>query len=322
MKDLISIIVPIFKVEKYLSQCVTSIVNQTYQNLEILLVDDGSPDNCGKICDNFAKEDPRIKVIHKANGGLSDARNVAIDVAQGEWIIFIDSDDFVEPNHVEILFNLTQKYRCLIACSDYKNVYENETLKKENLVQNEDTVWPKWTALQYLFCQKHISTSAWGKIYHKSLFASGIRYPFGLIYEDMPTTYLLFLQCDCIAFCKKKTYNYLIRSTSLEGCSFSEKKAISAVQIIKSIQSHESELSQISSSVISRLFSFSMHILLSMPTNYESPEKDFLTNYIKRNRKTVIFSKAIRPKARIAAIISLLGTRVSKKILNIISIRK
>ena len=110
-KPLISVIVPIYNVEKWLPRCVDSILSQEYKNLEIFLVDDGSPDGCPTICDEYAEKDKRIKVIHKKNGGLSDARNVAIDVASGEFICFVDSDDYVAPTYVEILYSLIEKYQ-------------------------------------------------------------------------------------------------------------------------------------------------------------------------------------------------------------------
>ena len=116
-EDLISIVIPVYKVEKYLEKCVESVINQTYKNLEILLVNDGSPDNCPKICDEYAQKDNRIKVIHKENGGLSDARNAGIDVATGKYITFIDSDDYISNDYVEYMYNLlkqnnTKKYWC------------------------------------------------------------------------------------------------------------------------------------------------------------------------------------------------------------------
>ena len=126
-RPLISVIVPCYNVERYLKKCVDSILNQTYKNLEIWLVDDGSPDNCGKICDELLKKDDRIKVIHKENGGLSDARNVAIDQATGEWITFVDSDDYVAVDYVETLYNLvenmTVKYlwQCLVLFMKGRN---------------------------------------------------------------------------------------------------------------------------------------------------------------------------------------------------------
>ena len=108
--DLISIIIPVYKVEKYLEKCIESVLKQTYTNLQIILVDDGSPDNCGKICDEYAKKDSRIEVIHKANGGLSDARNVGISKAKGRYIGFVDSDDYIKEDMYEILLNLIKKY--------------------------------------------------------------------------------------------------------------------------------------------------------------------------------------------------------------------
>lgn len=109
---LISVIVPCYKVERYLPKCIDSILRQTYKNLEVILVDDGSPDRSGEICDTYATKDSRIVVIHKANGGLSDARNVGIDQAKGEWITFIDSDDFVSDSYVEVLFHLATDFSC------------------------------------------------------------------------------------------------------------------------------------------------------------------------------------------------------------------
>ena len=109
MRDLITVVVPVYKVEKYIDRCVTSIINQSYKNLEIILVDDGSPDNCGKICDDYARKDERIKVIHKENGGLSDARNAGINIAKGKYITFIDSDDYIKYDYVEFLYNNIEK---------------------------------------------------------------------------------------------------------------------------------------------------------------------------------------------------------------------
>ena len=106
MNELVSIIVPVYNVEKYIKKCVDSLITQTYSNLEIILVNDGSPDNSGKICDEYAQSDSRIKVIHKANGGLSDARNTGIDIAEGQYIFFLDSDDWIDCQCIEKLHNL------------------------------------------------------------------------------------------------------------------------------------------------------------------------------------------------------------------------
>lgn len=122
---LITIIVPIYKVENYLDKCVYSIIQQTYTNLEIILVDDGSPDNCGNICENYRKKDSRIKVIHKENGGLSDARNVGINSATGKYIAFIDSDDYIAINYIEELYKAIKKYNVQIALCSYILISES-----------------------------------------------------------------------------------------------------------------------------------------------------------------------------------------------------
>lgn len=129
MDDLISIIVPVYNVEKYLRKCIDSIINQTYKNLEIILVDDGSPDNCGTICDEYAQKDNRIKVIHKENGGVSSARNEGLRSATGKWISFIDADDWIEEIFCEILLNKAVKNRCDVALCGYSRVTDNRIEK-------------------------------------------------------------------------------------------------------------------------------------------------------------------------------------------------
>ena len=125
---LISIIVPVYNVEEYLDKCVESIVNQTYKNIEVILVDDGSPDNCPKMCDDWAKKDKRIKVIHKKNGGLSDARNKGIDESKGEYLSFVDSDDYITDNYVELLYNIISKEHADISMAKQYVVYPKKTI--------------------------------------------------------------------------------------------------------------------------------------------------------------------------------------------------
>ena len=137
--DLISIIVPVYKVEKYLDKCVQSIVDQTYQNLEIILVDDGSPDNCGAMCDVWAKKDSRIKVIHKENGGLSDARNAGIKAASGEYIFLLDGDDYILKNAIELMYKGVTENNADIAICNYKKVTSDIDLVDESNI--EAVVW-------------------------------------------------------------------------------------------------------------------------------------------------------------------------------------
>ena len=150
-KELISVIVPVYKVEQYLDKCISSIVNQTYDNLEIILVDDGSPDNCPKICDNWAEKDQRIKVVHKQNGGLSSARNEGIVVATGKYISFIDSDDYIDSQTYEkMIFSITSTEADMCICgmkwvnedgSLFQGVQES-TVKNE-VLEDQDNIFEK-----------------------------------------------------------------------------------------------------------------------------------------------------------------------------------
>jgi len=183
MEEKISVIVPIYKVEKYLHKCVDSIINQTYKNLEIILVDDGSPDNCPAICDEYAKKDNRIKVIHKPNGGLSDARNAGLDIATGEYIAFVDSDDYIDLTMYEKLYNAIKQNDCDLAVCGFNNVNEDESKvwqcwKKDKVINQNEPV-------KLLFENNNVGgiITAWNKLYHKDIFKT-LRYPVGKINED------------------------------------------------------------------------------------------------------------------------------------------
>lgn len=315
INSLISIIVPCYNVEEYLHKCVESLTAQTYKNIEIILVDDGSPDSSGAICDEYARKDKRIKVIHKENGGLSDARNVAIDIAVGEYITFVDSDDYVALDYVETLYRLVEKYQCKIGVAWLRAFHEGCEIDTKQPPYIEK-VFDRMEGIEKMFYQELFDTAAWCKIYHRSLFDTGIRYPFGLIYEDLPTTYLLFLQSDKIAFCNRIVYNYLLRTSSIEGQPFKANKLESALKILEMIQGHIRELKPIEKAVRCRLLSFCLHILLEMPAGYPDKRKQVLIDYVKRNRWKVLADTRARKKARIGALISYLGLNTARRILN------
>lgn len=169
-QPLISIIVPVYKVEKYLKRCVDSILTQTYQNMEIILVDDGSPDNCGAICDRYKKTDNRVVVIHKRNGGLSDARNTAIPLAKGEYISFIDSDDWISSYYVEHLYEAVAKCDADIGISWFENIFEGKALqsKPEEPLSNYECLTAE-ECLKKLLYQNGVEVCAWGKLYKTAL---------------------------------------------------------------------------------------------------------------------------------------------------------
>lgn len=213
-QPLVSIIVPIYKVEPYLRRCLESIVNQTYTNLEIILVDDGSPDNCPQICDEYAAKDKRIIVIHKENGGLSDARNAGLDICKGEYISFVDSDDWVDEKYIEVLLRLVTETNADIAIGEHKKIYNNKPIfiDKE---KEEIQILSTQAALNILFMRSHLSfILSWGKLYRRPLF-DDIRFPQRRYHEDEFTTYKLFFKCKSISHINSTLYYYTQRIDSI-----------------------------------------------------------------------------------------------------------
>lgn len=224
MNDLISVVIPIYNVEKFLHICVESILQQTYKNLQIILVDDGSSDDCPKICDDYVKKDCRIQVIHKKNGGLSDARNVGIQCAKGKFLTLIDSDDCVSPDYIEYLYNLISSVNGDMSVCQYNKIDENGILYREK-IERIKTVFSfenRQMAMKSFFIEHSIGEEAWGKLYRRVLFKN-IKYPYGRYHEDVFTTHLLIDKCQKIIVGKAKKYYYRQRHDSIMNQSFSEK---------------------------------------------------------------------------------------------------
>lgn len=211
-KALISLIIPVYKVEKYLEKCIQSVINQTYENLQIILVDDGSPDNCGKICDEYAKKDHRIEVIHKSNGGLSDARNKGLEIAKGEYIGFVDSDDYIEADMYEVLYNLLKQYNADVSICNFYTVSQGKISIKN--ADNGINDYNRIEILKEILLDRNIQSYAWNKLYKKELFDE-IKYPIGKKYEDIGTTFYVFEKCNKIVVTSEPEYYYLKRSDSL-----------------------------------------------------------------------------------------------------------
>ncbi len=211
--DKISIIIPIYKVEEYLQECIESVIHQTYKNLEILLIDDGSPDNCGKICDEYAKKDNRIRVIHQENAGISQARNKGIEMATGKYISFIDSDDYVEKDMFEYLYLLLKKEKVNIACCNRYVVYKN----KIDIYGIRDfyKVMDSKEAIELMCYIGYLGVSAYAKLYEKELFEN-IRFPKGIENgEDVFTTYKVYDKASKIVYDATPKYYYRQRQGSL-----------------------------------------------------------------------------------------------------------
>ena len=220
-EPLISVIVPVYKVEQYLNKCVDSIINQTYKNLEIILVDDGSPDNCGKICDEYAGKDLRIRVIHKENGGLSDARNAGLDIANGEYIGFIDSDDYIAPEMYEKLYKrmLTDKSDIAVCPLLYVNEYDSILNIPQNNTTHEDGIY---NAKQFM-TQMITYVTAVNKLYKKFLW-DNIRFPFGKLHEDEYVFHRITEKCHLISYIASPMYYYVQHNISIMNNKFNIKR--------------------------------------------------------------------------------------------------
>ena len=221
---LISIIIPVYNVVPYLKRCIDSVLHQTYRHIEIILVDDGSTDYSGEICEEYAKKDPRIIVIHKANGGLSDARNVGIVKASGDYIAFIDSDDYVCGRYIErLLHRLLKNNADIVICDYFRGVEErfpvNTKQHGETQIFNSKDILKQWHG-KY----KHIETMAWNKLYRKALFTeNNIFFPVGCLFEDVYITHLLIDKAEKIVIMNEKLYYYFQRQGSTMH-TVSEKK--------------------------------------------------------------------------------------------------
>ncbi|EGJ72047.1 glycosyl transferase family 2 [Bacteroides coprosuis DSM 18011] len=214
--SLISIIVPVYNVEKYLCRCVNSLLKQTYHNLEIILVNDGSPDNCPYICDKYAEQDSRIKVIHKSNGGLSSARNAALDVMNGDYVFFLDSDDYLHCETLTTMLDIANQYNAeLVQCSYFrgkKDVFPNIKIKRNVEIYLGNSI----------FYSNKQNIIVCGKLYSSKLWQN-VRMPVGRVNEDDFTTWKLYYKADKIVVTKSKFYYYYDNENSITA---SQKKKL------------------------------------------------------------------------------------------------
>lgn len=225
MSALISVIIPIYNVEKYLRQCVDSVLAQSHTNIEIILVDDGATDGCPQICDSYEQKDARIKVVHKKNGGLSDARNVGLELAHGKYVCFFDSDDVVHRDIITELYQACVQSDADISTCYFERFTDSHIEKDEGKVQNEDYTGKELISRIYRGQGEKIAFVAWNKLYKKSLFEThNITYPVGKHHEDTYTTYKLLYYAKSICIVPKELYFYRVRQGSIMNSMFSMKR--------------------------------------------------------------------------------------------------
>ncbi len=275
----ISVIIPVYNVEAYLARCVDSILSQTYGNLEVILVDDGSPDDSGSICDGYARQDSRVQVIHKPNGGLSSARNAGLDAATGEYLSFIDSDDWIEPDTYEHMMGLLDKYQAkLVSFGNYEvdGAAGEKTLGicpgKEECITGEEMVGR-------LFRWDGCDSSVCDKIFHASLFRS-FRFPEGKLSEDVAITYRIILQVDRVVMCERPVYYYFQHPHSITKQSVITEKTFHYSQHTEKIygyirENHPAILPQAKYLRVRAL----SHILLLLEQSEPEVRREFFQQY-------------------------------------------
>lgn len=303
---MISVIIPVYKVEKYLDGCIESVLAQTYDNLEIILVDDGSPDNCPQMCEQWAERDARIKVLHKPNGGASTARNAGLNVATGEYIGFVDSDDYIDKDMYLTMFNAIRDTGIKMACCASRTVRDNsETIYSSDSGPATIKSFSVEEATDEIFSFS-MGTSFWRRLIHASVF-EGLRFPEGEINEEYPLLIPVTKRAGGTAYVEKKLYYYRDRSDGVTGTLHKSLKTLICVKnnlTIMHQQISDYDLKNI------RYFPFfiaknSYFMLLSIVKNYQvfdSELTDLYNVYLKmakENKKAFLTSEQIGFKDKV-----------------------
>lgn len=309
--DLISVIIPVYNTEKYLDKCVESFINQTFRNIEIILVDDGSIDNSPFICDEFAKKDSRIKVIHKKNGGLSDARNVGIENVSGNLITFFDSDDFVDSDYIEYLYNLKNKYKTDVSVCAY-NVVDEKGRILFNVKSNEEEVLNKEYFFSKMLNEDGITVSACFKLYNKKLFDE-IKFPVGKLCEDNGTTYKVIDKCKGkIAYGNIPKAYYVMRKGSIMRSSFSLRK-LDMIELTDEMCDYlDKNYINLKELTLRRRIYARFNVLRQMDYNNKATSIAMknIIEYIISNRRFLLLNKNVPIRDKIACITLSINTKL------------
>lgn len=318
-KELISVIIPVYNVEEYLPECLDSVLNQSYKNLEIVLVDDGSKDSSGTICDTYEKKDSRIKVIHKKNGGLSDARNRGMQKIKGDYLTFIDSDDWVDKDYVKDLYTSLIQSKAdmvvlpLIAVRDKAEGERKKIKNKKNVIyKNSESI--------KAFLYQEFPPCAQAKLYKTDLW-KGIEFPVNTLYEDVETIYQILKKCSRICFLIDKSYFYRQRPNSIITSEFNLKK-LDYIKNIKMINVDvDNKYPELKKAGISRLVWAEAHILVHINQKiYPEVNKDIWQDFIK-HRATCLFDKNVKLKNKGMIFVSYFGQPFMKKVFEIVKKR-
>lgn len=303
----VTVIIPVYNQLIYIKRCIQSVLNQTYKNIEVLLIDDGSTDGSEKLCDQYATYDNRIKVIHKVNGGLSSARNVGIECASGEYITFLDSDDYLAVECIERMINLCMNYSADISIMRMAYVCENINEEINKSTNERIQCFTTQEAIEGSLYQKLFSCCAPGKMYCKSVF-TGISFPLNRLSEDLAVCHLIFNNAKKIVFSNIVAYYYRQQPQSIMHVF--NLRRLDALEWAHNIESFcEMNYPDIVPAAKCRTFNVALHLVLDLPTKDEQLKKNEkkLWDDIKRTRMIVLFNNKVRFRERAAVLLSFIG---------------
>lgn len=306
--NLVSIIVPVYNIEDYIDRCLASIVSQTYKNLEILLINDGSKDKSGQKCEKWEKKDKRIKYYCKENGGLSDARNYGMKRMKGTYVTFIDGDDFVTSDFIETMLNLIIDSNSDISVCINNYYYDDDTIRHVYASHDGRKIYTKnnLEMLEEMLYQRKFDTTACIKMYKSHLF-KGIKFPKGKLYEDLDTIYKVFLKANNITYINKEMYYYFQRSLSIVGRPFDKRDMYiitamdNMLNTIKRVDKENSLNDCLVNACISKLLSVNFYILRRTKLRKEYDEYNNIC--IRNIKKYMRFNKNARFKNNVAIVL-------------------
>ena len=308
--SMISVIVPVYKTEKFLSDCIKSILNQTYHDLEVILVNDGSPDSSGQICEEYAKKDSRIKVIHQENAGVASARNTGLNLAAGEYITFVDSDDYISEDFVKILFEAMSENNADIAIANMKRTSRRDD--KNTVTDWKVSNYKSEDALVCMLYGTPFGTSACGKLFKRKLF-EGIEFPYGKFSEDLFTIYKTILKSRSITYIGFDGYFYYYRDEGSIVVSGYKKKHLEALDAVDDIEESVKGKGRFDNALSTQYINVIYDIAARNPLLSEFRNKR-IQNNLKAHRMSVLKDSNAPKRLRGFAAISLLGNRIVLKV--------
>ena len=313
MKPLVSVIVPMFNVESYIRRCLDSLEEQTYRNIEIIVINDGSKDGSLDIAKEYSRRDSRFIIISQKNGGLGKARNTGIAASRGDYVTFVDSDDYISRQYIERLMELSAMYAADVAAVNLIKFFEGQ-IPKCNTRYPEVISFSGMEAVEDMWYQRHLASSAWGKIYRKNLLED-IPSPEGVLYEDLGVVYRWLHRAERVVWTSEKLYYYYQRNNGIMNGEFSIKK-LDRITVSRELLCWAEKLCpELQDAAEARFFLSNIQVLREIPCDdLYRHEIDNIRNNINKYRNHVIINRKVKPINRLIAAASILDVRILQQL--------